>query len=206
MRICRGTPSRRLRPGLRTASEPISSNSPSRARPNPPERTQMIIAGRQHGTERALDDASTDAPRSPGSPPAVLRQSGTDADPEIRAAARHHSGSSCILAPDRAWPFMTSCCLTSCPTARPRWSPRSSSTPPLRPVPSRWQISVLWSSVGIRGNSCQSEKSHVYSASYGSAYTTGRYPVFVPEAGEFHLLSTTDHSRPFRGVSGLRRK
>ncbi len=91
---------------------------------------------------------------------------------------------------------MTSYCLTSCPTARPRWSPRSSSTPPLRPVPSRCQISVLCSSVRIRGDPCGGPKSRFFSVCYGGAPTVGAYPVFVPEAGEFQLLSMTGPSCP----------
>jgi len=41
---------------------------------------------------------------------------------------------------------------------------------------------------------------------YGNARTTDPYPVFVPEAGEFQLLSTTGPSWPRRRTSRARRR
>ena len=53
---------------------------------------------------------------------------------------------------------------------------------------------VLCSSVTIRGNHCRGAKIPSVSARYGRPQTTRSYPVFVPEAGEIQLLTTTGPS------------
>ena len=83
-----------------------------------------------------------------------------------------------------------SCRLTSNRRVRSRWAIRSSTAPPPRLVLFRWTICFLF----IRqdcGTSGRGAKSCSCSVRYGSGQPTAPFPVFVPEAGEFKLLSMT---------------
>ena len=101
---------------------------------------------------------------------------------------------------------MRSCCLTPGPTARSRSSTRSSSAPAAKtgPVP---LVNLHFIFIRQdRSNSCRSAKSPSLSARYGSAQTAGPYPVIMPEAVAFKLLTTSGLPWPLRRISTVRRR
>ena len=70
---------------------------------------------------------------------------------------------------------------------------RARRSPSLRPTVLR---NVLYESVKIHGTACGSAKRDTFSTCCGSTPTAGPYSVFVPEAGEYKLLTTTGPSCP----------